>query len=356
MAPDRPVDPTTDEHWAATARAEREVYRLRQRLRDERTRRRALLRALGEERARADLALAIKSDTAVTDFAIPPRGGKREGCAVMIASDWHYGETIETAAVNERNSYDVEIARRSAGRFFRGCGWLVEHLSLGDGGYHLQDGLLLLLGDMVTGYLRDEDLESCALSPTESVRDLLGILDTGIRYLLEHTPLDRLHVVCVHGNHGRTTPEIRVKTGSRNSYEWLMYHVLADRLADEPRVSWQIADGEQVYTTVYGHTVRALHGDSIRYRGGVGGISVPLLRALPRWDTVRHADLTVMGHLHQWRDFDCVIVNGSLVGYSPYAIRIGAPYEPARQGFFVLDRDRGKTLTCPVWVRGGEAC
>jgi hypothetical protein len=43
-------------------------------------------------------------------------------------------------------------------------------------------------------------------------------------------------------------------------------------------------------------------------------------------------------------------MNGSLIGYNAYAKKIGASYDQPKQGFFLIDKHRGKSLVAPVWV------
>ena len=73
-------------------------------------------------------------------------------------------------------------------------------------------------------------------------------------------------------------------------------------------------------------------------------------KAINGWNTFKHADLTVIGHYHQLRDFGDSVVNGSLVGYDSFALSIKARFEPPRQGFFLIDSERGKVSMPAIWV------
>ena len=75
------------------------------------------------------------------------------------------------------------------------------------------------------------------------------------------------------------------------------------------------------------------------------GITVPLFRAMGRWEKTKHADLTCMGHWHQRYCLPDVMVNGSLIGYDAYAMGGGFPHEPPVQ-WHVLSGD-----TCGVDLR-----
>ena len=43
-------------------------------------------------------------------------------------------------------------------------------------------------------------------------------------------------------------------------------------------------------------------------------------------------------------------MNGSLAGYSPYALSIKADYNEPSQVFFLMDKKRGKTIVAPIFL------
>ena len=285
--------------------------------------------------------------------SIAPRertGVLREATAVALASDWHIEERVLPEQVNGKNAYNLGIAHRRVERFFSGLQYLIR--------YHqdhflIRDLLLWLGGDLITGFLREENLESNELSPVQAIATLQVWLSDGIKSLLQ---MDDLHltIVCSSGNHGRLTDKMRPSTREANSIEWLLYNILAREFENDPRVKFILPAGAHTYVEVYGKLIRFLHGDDARYAGGVGGIMVPLMRALARWDTVYHAHLTCLGHFHQYYDTDGLVCNGSLIGYNPFALSIGARFEEPRQAFFLLDSRRGKTFSADIWVRDEE--
>jgi hypothetical protein len=58
----------------------------------------------------------------------------------------------------------------------------------------------------------------------------------------------------------------------------------------------------------------------------------------------------VLGHFHQLFDGGRFIVNGSLIGYDSFALSIKASYEKPKQVMFLMDRKRGRTFTCPIFL------
>ena len=126
-----------------------------------------------------------------------------------------------------------------------------------------------------------------------------------------------------------------------------MFHHLASQFKD-PRVKFIIEDSYHTYLDILGMTVRFHHGHDIRYQGGVGGLTIPVNKAIAQWNKGKKANLDVFGHWHTRFDGGNFICNGSLIGYNAYAISIKASYEKPTQVFFLIDRKRGKTLMAPI--------
>lgn len=303
------------------------------------------------EQCRFELAAAVDVNAARHDVPpILPReamSGLREATAVALASDWHIEETVEGDKVNGVNEYNLDIARRRCERYFAGLIYLVRYHQ---DHFAIRDLILWLGGDLITGYLREEDLEDNGASPVQAIAILVEWLSEGIRAILQGTDLEVIRVVCNSGNHGRLTKKMQPRTREANSIEWLLYRMLAREFAHEPRIVFVLPHGSQTYVDVYDWTIRFTHGDETKFGGGVGGIMIPIRKAIAKWQTVRHADLNVIGHYHQEHFLRDLVVNGSLVGYNEYALSIAAPYEDPRQGFFLMDKHRGLTFPATIWV------
>lgn len=275
--------------------------------------------------------------------------GLREMTAVALASDWHVEEIVDPESVAYCNEYNIHIAEQRIVRFFQSIIWNFEH-NRASGRLQLRDLVLWLGGDLITGYIHQEYVESNQMSPTETVCWLMPKVRDGILSLLKHLNLEHIEIPCSYGNHGRTTDKTRILTGYANSYEWLMYKMLSDEMKKEERVHFEITNSPHQYIEVYGKTQHFHHGDDVRYQGGVGGLAIPLLKALPAWDMVRYAETHNIGHHHTFRDFGRAVVNGSLIGYGTYSQHIKAPFEVPQQAFYWLDSHRGKCMTTPLWV------
>lgn len=273
--------------------------------------------------------------------------GVREATAVLLCSDWHVEEKVCPLKVEGRNEYNPTIARTRAHKLAEALAWLVTHQR---NGFAIRDIVIWLGGDLITGYIHEELMESNFMSPTEAVLFAQELIEHLINAALAIDGIERVIVPTSHGNHGRTTYKTRVSTGAANSFEWLMYMSLKRRYANDKRVEFHVADGEHNYLKIYDWDVRFTHGDAVRYAGGVGGITIPLNKAIAKWQTFKPAHLTCFGHYHQYLDTPSFVGNGSLIGYSEYALRVAAAFEAPAQAFFLMDSKRGKCQSTAAWV------
>lgn len=280
---------------------------------------------------------------------VAPRGRgenkQRVGMPWFLFSDWHVEEPVRPANVNGLNEYNLDIADKCIKRCADAVDWFAR-----DTRWDMRELGIWLGGDLYSGHIHEELMESNFLSPVQAVAWLQEKIEAMIMTILANTKFERIVVVCNDGNHGRLTHKIRVATRTANSLEWLLYKMLRVRFAHEPRLQFQIAESEWNYVEVYDKTFAFTHGDSFRYMGGVGGLLIPVRRGLNEMRKYRPVDYVSMGHFHTRMDTVDVAVNGSMIGISPYSMRNHFTPEPRQQSFFLVDSTRGKCVTAPVWM------
>ena len=300
-----------------------------------------ILKAVEKER---DVALELRRHKVHPAPILASSDEEGEATAFAIGGDWHVEETVDPRSVNGLNEYSLETADRRISQFFRSILRLTE---IERAGTKIENLVLALLGDMMTGYIHEELQESNGLSPTETVLWLRQRIKAGLELLKTEGGFKRIMVTCSYGNHGRTTKKTRHATGAKNSYEWMMYHMLRD---DIPGVEWLIADGYHLYFEVYGRLIRQHHGDNVQYQGGIGGLTIPTEKAIAGWNKARTPYLDIFGHHHTAQQSQRWLCNGSLIGYGAYSLAIKAGFEPPQQTYFLLDSKRGRTATWPIFL------
>ncbi len=305
---------------------------------------RARLLGIIEEQDKAlEAALAIGKGQVDAHHIKPCKDMDGEATAFAIASDWHVEETVDRKTVNGLNHFTLDIAQKRITKFFQN---VIRLTDIQRSGTKIDRLVLHLGGDLMTGYIHEELQESNGLSPTETVLWLQDQIVSGVEFLAPH--FGEILIPCNYGNHGRTTRKPRHATGAKNSYEWMLYHVLAKAL--EGKASFHVSDGYHLLLDVYGYTVRFHHGDGLQYQGGIGGLTIPVEKAIASWNKGIRADLDVFGHWHQSQQNPKWICNGSLIGYNAYSVAIKAPYEPPSQTYFLMDAKRGRTITAPIFL------
>lgn len=271
------------------------------------------------------------------------KASKTGGEATMVAllSDWHIEEEVRLAQVNGLNRYNLDIAKERATQYFA---TLLRLVQIEQQNIRVPTLVLALLGDFITNDIHEEMVETALLEPAVAIRMAQELLVSGIDFLLANSDLN-LVCICHSGNHGRTTKEQRHATEHGHSLEWLMYHSIGDRYADNPRVTFQVPESYHSYLQVYDWTLRFHHGHAMNYGGGVGGITIPVRKAISQWNTLKRADWDFFGHFHQAFDGGNFVANGSMIGYNAYALSIKAGFEEPTQMLFGIHSKLGSYIT-----------
>lgn len=306
---------------------------------------------------RSLLGAAVDARSAASELVIKPRERSsrvHEATAVLLYSDLHPEEVVDRQTVSGLNEFDPVIARERNTQLARAVLWNLDAMrsERPRAGYRIRDFVLAILGDLISNSIHPELMEGNAMGPADALVFVEELVRTMIDTLLSDQELKRIWIPCCHGNHDRMTPKIRHATKAANSLAWILYHHLAARYADEPRVRFDVARGNMVYTSIYGRDFRWTHGDDVRYYGGVLGVGVPFQKAIDAWNRSRTAYLTCCGHFHQFAEHREYVMNGSLIGYTPYAQAIKARWEPASQAFFLIDKDYGKGWVKAIQLQG----
>ena len=298
-----------------------------------------------EDKYDALLSLNNYDDT----FVIEPKEKSETGeaTAVLLLSDVHYEEKVLKSATNGLNEYNLEIADKRLNNFFTNS---VKMINIQKTAIKINHIILALLGDFISGNIHEELLENTNLLPMEAIIAVQSRIIAGIEYLLANTDCD-ITIPCHSGNHARITDKVHIATEKGNSLEYLMFHSIAARFSGEKRVKFLISESYLSYVKVYDWTIRFQHGHFIKFNGGVGGIYIPINKSIAQWNKSKHADIDCIAHYHQFKDGGNFITNGSVIGCNSYSIsKIKGDYEEPKQGFFLIDKKRGKTIVAPIFL------
>lgn len=304
------------------------------------------LKTIDRQQAELGLVTALKSNVDI--FSILPKHGSTQGEATAVAlfSDVH-GEELVQGEVGGLNIYNPDICQQRVTKFFQG---LLRLIRMFQQDVRIEQLVLALLGDYITGQIHGaENAEKNAMQPMYAIIVARNQIISGIEFLLNHSKLN-LVIPCHSGNHARVSFTTRVASENGHSLEYLMYVTLVDHFRKEPRVTFIIPDGMHSYVKVYDTMIRTQHGHAIKYGGGVGGLYIPVNKAIAQWNKARHADLDVFGHFHQLRDGGNFVCNGSVIGYNGFALSIKADFEVPKQAMFLVNKKYGRQGYWPIYV------
>ena len=305
-----------------------------------------LIEAHSLTEAQLEASVELKSKFRIT--AIKRASTKStEAIPFIIASDWHCGAIVRPSTVNWKNEFNDAIFQERAETFFVNA---VKLIKKEQANIKIRTGVLALLGDFIENSIHEELIEEQTLSPIQQMTMAQNSIASGIAYLLKETDLETIYLPTAPGNHGRLTEKMRPATNWKNSFEMLMYRELARQFEKEKRIRFVISDGYWNYLDVFDKTVGFHHGDAVKFNGGIGGLTIPLMKYLHRANQQRRIDYSFCGHFHWESMGDNYMTNNCLVGATAYGMRLGFPATKPTQIFRLLDADRGWTIYAPIEV------
>jgi hypothetical protein len=282
----------------------------------------------------------------------PSSNKKSPHVAVLVTSDFQWGERIKASNMDGLNAYSVAIAeKRYRYLIDRTIDISLEHLPK-----HSYDGLIYLrLGDGVSGEIHADLRESNEMGGPSATRSLVASETAGLERLAE--AFARVHVVSVSGNHGRVTPKPQAKRAGYENFDAMAAWWLEDIFRKDKRVTFQTPESIDAVFNVHGRRFLATHGDNMGSRGGEGfiGPAATILRGMKRThDQYARTGMTLYkifcGHFHTAYDLGLGWSNGSLPGYSEYARHGRMTPEPPLQWLIMLHHKYGATSAWPILV------
>lgn len=281
------------------------------------------------------------------EIEAPSHKKRNEATAIVQWSDWHCDEVVDFNTVNGMNEYNKDIAKKRAFKLFENTVKLTDSQR---SAVDINNMVLHLGGDAIGGYIHPELQQTNSMSPLQGIFYAKELIVAGIEYLMQHGNIKNLIIVTSRGNHPRLTPKMQFANDYSMNLETFLYWSLADYFKNDKRIAFKIEQSEIAYLTVYDKVLRFFHGHQIKFSGGVGGLTVPLYKAIYRWNANIKAYYNFMCDKHTYSNPtpDCQ-VNGSLKGYDAFAVSFGFSFQPPLQSFTLLDSKRGITIKAPIF-------
>jgi hypothetical protein len=273
---------------------------------------------------------------------IPQRKVKES--AVAVFSCWHIGEVVKPEQVNYLNEYNLDI-------FVKRLQYLIEKVikftTVNMSNHTFDEICLLFTGDMVSGIIHDELIETNDLTITQQA--LLGAFVTAqaVRDIAAHFP--RVRILGIVGNHGRITPKKYFKNKQITSWDFVFYYALKLLLARQKNIEFFLPQSPIAGIEIKGHKFLVFHGDQIRGWAGIPfyGLNKASYKFMHiyahRNEFYRYF---VSSHYHNKVSLQFgygeQILNGSLKGPDEYSLNAGLA-SPPYQLLFGVHEKYGKT-------------
>lgn len=294
-------------------------------------------------------AIRIENLTHLDSYVIKPNKSYKEECtAITQLGDVHGDEIVNPNITNGLNSYNPEVMQIRMERYFGRLLYMVRLQRRA--GTKIDNLVLHLVGDFISGWIHDELIETNSMTPVKATLLMEQLLIKGIKTIAEMGDFVKIVIPCSIGNHSRTTKKNHFKNTFDTSYEAIIYQHLSEHFKEHgyTNVEFIISESPYIYYKIYDKVNKFSHGNHFNYQGGIGGIEVPLKKWTHRENTVMPFDMAWIGHWHQYLTGSKVRINGSMIGYNEMARSFGFTPEPPMMQFQLLDKKRGYTWNCPI--------
>lgn len=306
--------------------------------------------AAESEHVLREMAGIFQRPLSMPDWVLPDGGEKGRAVGLIHLSDLHCGEVVRLEEAGGINEYSPEIFRRRLRRMIDAS---IRILPRWSSDCDLKGVVVALNGDLISGDIHAELRETNALTSHEQVELATDELGAGIRMLADR--FGAVLITVTPGNHGRTTEKTHAKRMAALSYDIMIGNILAREFANDARVTVNTASGADIVFPLFGWSVLQTHGDSMGTGGGQGfaGPELPIVRGgkkikLSGFATGERYDIILTAHYHTSSNPGTVLANGSMVGYSEYAVRIRGLPEPPQQWLALIHERWGLRERVPV--------
>lgn len=304
------------------------------------------LKRLQEKEKEADAIienLKMDGNIEIREINVSSKKENRTTVPIVQLSDWHIDENVNSKTVLGLNEYNPKVAQKRADLLFHKMCKLIEHHQTN---YDINEMILALQGDFIGGWIHDELMQTNSESPLNAIRTARNMILSGLKYMHDNLDMETIHVVCVSGNHSRTSRRIQFSNFSDVSLEYGMYKDLEELCSQIGlhKFRFIVPSAEMTVIEMMGKKMLFAHGHEFKYAGGVGGIYPSMLRWFNKIANVFKLDIAFIGHWHQSIFTPQCIVNNSLKGYDAYAMGKGLDFQPPSQNLTLLDSKYGFCL------------
>jgi len=272
--------------------------------------------------------------------------------AVQI-SDIHFDEVVLKSQVMNMNEYNQEIAKRRLWKYLKTTLLLTEGSRFV---YNINQLNIFFLGDMVSGIIHDELIETNETNITDSMLTLSDILTQMIIIYADH--FKKIIIDADYGNHGRINQKKGFKN-RHNNFDYILYHIVKLRLKEyieRGQIEFTINKSPYGIRNILGWKFLHSHGDDIKswnqisYYGAKRRVSN--LKELYEREGGFHYWFNAHTHERAW--LKNILTNSSVMGMNEYSLGISGQDSPASQNFVGVNKEYGLTHVYDIKLNGAK--
>lgn len=331
-----------------------------EKLKEEVSRLRKMLKEKAKTSAEeAAVAQAIREVVPTRKPVSVPRKVKNNGekdveSAILMLGDLHYGEVVDESATGGINVYNIDICER---RFDYTIEMAVKMAKQKLVSYHIPRLYVFGLGDWISGLIIEDIDRYNEVQVMEQCFGCAEMAERGLLALCQE--FEEVVFVGVGGNHARLRPQTYFKMKQVESFDYLIYKLLEQRLKDQPNLKFVIPRAFWSVVDVEGFRFMVTHGDMFKTPSWGGTPYYGLQKDYYRWRSMLEQEgmgflYMVTGHLHlPTRGLPYgkgeFVINGSLKsGSDEYSLATQRGGTSATQYFIGVHKRFGYTWTFPI--------
>lgn len=265
--------------------------------------------------------------------------------AALVWSDWHVTEVISDKETNNANKFNSLIAANRIAEIVKSTKQIIGFHRTA---YNFDKIWISILGDMISGsHVSDLEL-------TNDMHDSSAAILTA--RLLHMAILDLselgipIEIDCLAGNHGRFSAKLFSKRMAYDTWDYVIFEMLAYYFEDNPNVTIRIHPGYVVPVKQFGHKYILMHGTDAKMNrlesledAVMAMFDSKIYREFSK-ESGSSFDIILCGHFHHSIIREKLIVNSCLGGQSELGLAWKLhPLVEASQTMFGISARHPKT-------------
>lgn len=286
--------------------------------------------------------------------------------ALLQLSDVHIGQNTPAEEVGVFGEYNSNIAKARFNATFQKFTGIVKQQP-----FPVNEVVVWLGGDIVEhSHLRPGHESIVDMHVIQQTLVATDLLIANLNFLCGK--FNKVRVVAVSGNHGRTDSDPR-KCGSTDNFDYLIYHI-AKRALQNKNIEWDIPETWYSHFRVEGWNFFGMHGEDIRSYVGFPWYGatraarnyVAMFRLAQKRNLKQNPPTTIeefqealivpdyalLAHFHQKANWEApdieIFANGAMPGLSRYSTKRLKTMNTPKQNMMFVHPRYGVGLRCPI--------